>query len=52
MRLAVKLFNQQSRAHTSLVDMSNVVVVRELEISRILGFDAVYPKDFNLPLVA
>lgn len=49
---ASKLFRQQTKDNTSLVDMSNVVIMKEFEIPQIFSFDKVYTKDFQLSQVA
>jgi predicted nucleic acid-binding protein len=47
-RKSVKLFQEQTKSKTSLVDMANIVVMRQLEISQIFAFDKVYGEAFNL----
>ena len=51
-RQASQLFRQQTKENTSLVDISNVVVMKEFEIAQIFSFDKVYTKEFQLSLVS
>ena len=44
------LFAEQERKRTSYVHMANVVIMRSLHIPYLFAFDAVYHRDFNLPM--
>ncbi|MEZ4667870.1 MAG: PIN domain-containing protein [Anaerolineae bacterium] len=46
-----QLFRQQDRAKTSFVDMSNVTVMKALDIPAIFSFDTIYQTDFQLSSV-
>ena len=43
-----ELFQQQSKEKTTLVDMSNVIVMKHFNIPKIFAFDKVYTDDFQL----
>jgi predicted nucleic acid-binding protein len=47
-RKSVLLFQEQTKSKTSFVDMANIVVMRQFEISQIFAFDKVYGNDFRL----
>lgn len=49
---ATLLFKQQNQRGTSLVDCSNVVVMRWFNIPTLFGFDKFYNKYFGLQTVA
>ena len=48
----IKVFMEQETKNTSMVDCSNVVVMRRFDIPTILSFDNFYHKRFNLPMAA
>jgi predicted nucleic acid-binding protein len=50
-QLSLKIFQEQTKRRTSVVDCANVAVMRELSIPEILSFDRVYAKDFGLKML-
>lgn len=51
-RETLLLFRKQTTKGTSVVDCSNVIVIRKFDIPTILSFDKVYTKDFKLKIAA
>ena len=45
------IFKQQTKKKTSVVDCSNVAVMRQFDISTIFSFDKVYWKTFKLSVL-
>lgn len=46
------IFRAQENKRTSIIDCSNVVVMRKFNIPKVFSFDKFYPKAFKLSLVA